>query len=55
VWACRERRELTELLSRLVELDPNEHYLELGSAIVRADAIKVRSGTPVALPHHQAP
>lgn len=40
-FKLKERRDLTTLLSHLVNLDPEKHYLELGSAIVRADAIKV--------------
>jgi hypothetical protein len=41
-----ERRELTKELSRLVEMDCEQNYMEFGNAIVRAEAIKVRRDTP---------
>ena len=41
-FKLKERKELATVLARLAQLDPCEHYLELGNAIVRADAIKVR-------------
>lgn len=40
-----ERRELTKELSRLVEMDCEQNYMEFGNAIVRAEAIKVQKDT----------